>query len=235
MANGASRHILVTMPGSGRIVFVPLVNVQKDGLHLLHGIKRTVCNTYLGCPYIIHWIRNVVADTDCHTPLRLQSAKSCNLQSLLSPKPVKIKERCSRCITFTIGSSLLGSSRHGRMFHGTLRELSFQLCFHFSSGSLPRAHCGAGGVCCVLKKKTPKNEIQTKQKKTKTFFSEVSTILRTWSSLSVCILRIGSPFQKLLGLHIKPTASLIPTQPPVRTDITEPCALGQQAPGMKLH
>lgn len=43
-ANDASRHVLVTVPRSARIVFVPLVNMQKDYISLLHCIKRMVCN-----------------------------------------------------------------------------------------------------------------------------------------------------------------------------------------------
>lgn len=79
VANGASRHILIAVPGSGRIVFIPLVNVQKDGLRLLRGIRRTACDICLGCPYVINCIGNVVAVTVTHpSDCSRQKAATCS-------------------------------------------------------------------------------------------------------------------------------------------------------------
>lgn len=91
------------------------------------------------------------------------------------------------------------------MFPGTLRELSVQLCFHFGSGSLPGAHSGGGGVCCVLQKnpqKTNKNETA--------FFRNGHSV----ENLVKCVCphtQEQKSLSKIVGfsiLHIKPTTLL---------------------------
>lgn len=175
MANGGSRCVLITVPRSARIVFVPLVTVQKDSICLLHCIKRTVCNICPGSPYIINCISSIIADAVTHSSdCSWWNAATC---SPFSQKPVKIEEFCSHSVMFKMGKFVVCFRVVGiwRVFLGTLRVLSVQFCFHFSSGSLPGAHCGGGGVRCVLQKN---------QNQKHPHFSEVATILRTWSSVS---------------------------------------------------
>lgn len=65
VANGASGGILIAVPRA-RIVFISLVNVQGDGMHLLHCIKRMARSICPGCPYVVNCVSDIIADTATH-------------------------------------------------------------------------------------------------------------------------------------------------------------------------
>lgn len=125
-----SKHMPVTTPASARIIFIPLVTffVQKHDMCSLHHVKKLVHQMCPGCPYIINFISNTIADVVTRSSDSGQY-KAVACRPFSSKRTVRREQHHSCCATRKVVTSV-GCFRvigMWRIFPAILREFSFQL------------------------------------------------------------------------------------------------------------